>query len=77
MADKKNKKKKKDRKATSATATAQTPHDKAAGKAAGILAPAEAAARRYAQWGFDFIAVGIDISLLRQAAMETVSRYKG
>ncbi|WP_287124792.1 HpcH/HpaI aldolase/citrate lyase family protein [Chromohalobacter sp.] len=49
----------------------------AAGKAAGILAPAEADARRYAQWGFDFIAVGIDISLLRQAAMETVSRYKG
>ncbi len=49
---------------------------KAAGKAAGILAPAEADAKRYAEWGFDFIAVGIDISLLRQAALETVSRYK-
>lgn len=49
----------------------------AAGKAAGILAPVEADARRYADWGFDFIAVGIDISLLRQAAKETVSRYKG
>ncbi|GHB29980.1 HpcH/HpaI aldolase family protein [Salinicola rhizosphaerae] len=49
---------------------------KAAGKAAGILAPAEADARRYAEWGFDFIAVGIDISLLRQAALETLSRYR-
>jgi 4-hydroxy-2-oxoheptanedioate aldolase len=48
----------------------------AAGKAAGILAPAEADAKRYAEWGFDFIAVGIDISLLRQAAVETISRYK-
>ncbi|WP_110647239.1 HpcH/HpaI aldolase family protein [Salinicola peritrichatus] len=50
---------------------------RAAGKAAGILAPAEADARRYAEWGFDFIAVGIDISLLRQAAVDTVARYKG
>lgn len=49
-------------------------HD--AGKAAGILAPAEDDARRYAQWGFDFIAVGIDISLLRQAAQATIARYR-
>lgn len=49
---------------------------KAAGKAAGILAPAEADAKRYAEWGFDFIAVGIDISLMRQAALETLARYK-
>lgn len=49
-------------------------HD--AGKAAGILAPAEDDARRYAQWGFDFIAVGIDISLLRQAAQATIDRYR-
>lgn len=48
----------------------------AAGKSAGILAPAEADAKRYAEWGFDFIAVGIDISLLRQAAIDTVARYK-
>ncbi|WP_251976650.1 HpcH/HpaI aldolase family protein [Salinicola avicenniae] len=48
----------------------------AAGKTAGILAPAEANAKRYAEWGFDFIAVGIDISLMRQAAIETVARYK-
>ncbi|WP_136069171.1 HpcH/HpaI aldolase family protein [Modicisalibacter radicis] len=48
---------------------------RAAGKAAGILAPAEADARRYAEWGFDFIAVGIDISLLRQAARQTLARY--
>ncbi|ALM54298.1 HpcH/HpaI aldolase family protein [Halomonas huangheensis] len=49
---------------------------KDAGKAAGILAPAEEDAKRYAEWGFDFIAVGIDISLLRQAAMQTIARYK-
>ncbi len=48
----------------------------AAGKATGILAPAEPDARRYAEWGFDFIAVGIDISLLRQAALQTMERYK-
>ncbi|MDL4861447.1 HpcH/HpaI aldolase/citrate lyase family protein [Halomonas elongata] len=48
----------------------------AAGKATGILAPAEQDARRYAEWGFDFIAVGIDISLLRQAALQTLERYK-
>ncbi len=48
----------------------------ASGKAAGILAPDEEDARRYAEWGFDFIAVGIDISLLRQAAQQTVARYK-
>ncbi|GHC25144.1 2,4-dihydroxyhept-2-ene-1,7-dioic acid aldolase [Kushneria pakistanensis] len=49
---------------------------KANGKGAGILAPAEADARAYAEWGFDFIAVGIDISLLRQGALQTLSRYR-
>ncbi|WP_106478009.1 HpcH/HpaI aldolase family protein [Phytohalomonas tamaricis] len=49
---------------------------KKAGKAAGILAPVKADADRYAEWGFDFIAVGIDISLLRRAALETVARYR-
>ncbi|MFB4204731.1 4-hydroxy-2-oxo-heptane-1,7-dioate aldolase [wastewater metagenome] len=49
---------------------------RAAGKAAGILAPAETDARRYADWGFDFIAVGIDISLLRHAAVQTLARYR-
>jgi 4-hydroxy-2-oxoheptanedioate aldolase len=47
-----------------------------AGKACGILAPQEADARRYAQWGCTFIAVGIDISLLRDAALENLRRYK-
>ncbi len=46
------------------------------GKACGILAPREEDARRYAQWGFSFIAVGIDISLLRDAALENLRRYK-
>lgn len=49
---------------------------KSAGKHVGILAPAEADARRYAEWGFDFIAVAIDISLLRQAATQTLARYR-
>lgn len=49
----------------------------AAGKPVGILAPQEADARRYQALGCQFIAVGIDISLLRQGAMETIARYKG
>ncbi|GAB2781515.1 4-hydroxy-2-oxoheptanedioate aldolase [Halomonas shantousis] len=49
----------------------------AAGKAPGILAPHEEDARRYQEWGCHFIAVGIDISLLRQSALATIARYKG
>ncbi|WP_447895327.1 HpcH/HpaI aldolase family protein [Vreelandella sp. GE22] len=49
---------------------------KAAGKPVGILAPLEEDARRYQALGCHFIAVGIDISLLRQSAMETIARYK-
>ncbi|MET4577570.1 aldolase/citrate lyase family protein [Ottowia thiooxydans] len=38
-----------------------------AGKAAGILTPDEAAARRYMEWGATFVAVGIDtLSLARE-----------
>ena len=48
----------------------------AAGKASGILAPAEDDARRYESWGCNFIAVGIDISLMRQAALSNLARYK-
>lgn len=48
----------------------------AAGKACGILAPAEADARRYAEWGCSFIAVAIDISLLRNAARANLARYR-
>ncbi|QJQ96187.1 MULTISPECIES: aldolase/citrate lyase family protein [Halomonadaceae] len=47
-----------------------------AGKAAGILAPREEDARRYRALGCQFIAVGIDVSLLRQAALKTIGRYK-
>jgi 4-hydroxy-2-oxoheptanedioate aldolase len=49
----------------------------AAGKACGILAPREEDARRYADWGCRFIAVGIDISLLRQAALANLGCYRG
>ncbi|UYG00769.1 HpcH/HpaI aldolase family protein [Halomonas sp. GD1P12] len=48
----------------------------AAGKPVGILAPLEEDARRYQALGCQFIAVGIDISLLRQGALSTVARYK-
>jgi 4-hydroxy-2-oxoheptanedioate aldolase len=47
-----------------------------AGKACGILAPAEDDARRYQSWGCRFIAVGIDISLMRQAALSNLARYR-
>nr|WP_043527702.1 HpcH/HpaI aldolase/citrate lyase family protein [Halomonas xinjiangensis] len=48
----------------------------AAGKPVGILAPVEADARHYQSMGCRFIAVGIDISLLRQAALATIAHYK-
>ncbi|KAB7623931.1 HpcH/HpaI aldolase family protein [Alkalilimnicola sp. S0819] len=47
-----------------------------AGKAAGILAPNADDARRYRDWGCRFIAVGIDISLLRQGALDTLAQFK-
>lgn len=52
----------------------QTVHN--AGKPVGILAPIEEDARRYQKLGCQFIAVGIDISLLRQGALATIGRYK-
>lgn len=48
----------------------------AAGKVCGILAPVEDDARRYQSWGCQFIAVGIDISLMRQAALSNLARYR-
>lgn len=48
----------------------------AAGKACGILAPNEDDVRRYQSWGCQFIAVAIDISLLRQSAQATLARYR-
>ena len=38
------------------------------GKAAGILAVVEADARRYIEWGYTFVAVGVDTTLLASSA---------
>ena len=46
------------------------------GKACGILAPREEDARRYTDWGCRFVAVAIDISLMRQAAVANLARYR-
>ena len=47
-----------------------------AGKAAGILAPDEAQARRYLALGATFVAVGLDTSLLAQATSALAARFK-
>lgn len=47
-----------------------------AGKQCGILAPVEEDARRYLAWGCRFVAIGIDISLLRQAARANLATYR-
>jgi 2-dehydro-3-deoxyglucarate aldolase len=49
---------------------------KAAGKAAGILAPAEADARRYLEMGARFVAVGSDLGVLRMATQALCDRYR-
>lgn len=46
-----------------------------AGKPAGILAPVEADARRYIEWGYRFVAVGSDLGLLRGAADGLAARF--
>jgi 4-hydroxy-2-oxoheptanedioate aldolase len=43
------------------------------GKSAGILATVEADARRYIEWGYTFVAVGVDTTLLANAA-DTLAR---
>ncbi len=48
----------------------------ACGKAAGILTPNEDDARRYIGWGYTFVAVGVDLSLLKGAAVGLASRFK-
>jgi 2-dehydro-3-deoxyglucarate aldolase len=48
---------------------------KAKGKACGILAPVEADARRYMEWGADFVAVGSDLGLFRTATQALRDRY--
>lgn len=49
---------------------------RSAGKACGILAPAWEDAERYREWGCQFIAVAIDITLLRQAALANLAQYR-
>ncbi|HEJ9096787.1 2-dehydro-3-deoxyglucarate aldolase [Serratia odorifera] len=49
---------------------------KTAGKPSGILAPAEADARRYLQWGAQFVAVGSDLGVLRNATQALCDRFK-
>jgi len=46
------------------------------GKAAGILTPDETLARRHLQLGCSFIAVGIDIALLKKAADDLIRKFK-
>ena len=48
-----------------------------AGKAAGILTPSEAQARRYLELGALFVAVGLDNNLLATATAALAARFKG
>jgi 4-hydroxy-2-oxoheptanedioate aldolase len=47
------------------------------GKAAGILAVVEADARRYIDWGYNFVAVGIDTALLARSADALAKSFQG
>jgi 4-hydroxy-2-oxoheptanedioate aldolase len=47
------------------------------GKAAGILTGVEAEAKRYIEWGYNFVAVGTDTALLRNASDNLVKTFKG
>jgi 4-hydroxy-2-oxoheptanedioate aldolase len=46
------------------------------GKAAGILTVVEADARRYIEWGYRFVAVGVDTSLLARSADALAKAFK-
>ncbi len=46
------------------------------GKASGILTTVEEDARRYIDWGFVFVAVGIDVNLLVRHADALARRFK-
>jgi 4-hydroxy-2-oxoheptanedioate aldolase len=48
-----------------------------AGKAPGILTGNEEDARRYIEWGYLFVAVGIDTAMLVRAADGLATRFKG
>jgi 4-hydroxy-2-oxoheptanedioate aldolase len=47
------------------------------GKAAGILTVVEADARRYIEWGYNFVAVGIDTALLARSADALAKSFGG
>ncbi|MGD9425765.1 2-dehydro-3-deoxyglucarate aldolase [Pantoea sp. NSTU24] len=49
---------------------------RAAGKPSGILAPVEADARRYLEWGATFVAVGSDVGLFRNASQALCDKFK-
>ena len=48
----------------------------ASDKAAGILATDDATAQTYRAWGAEFLAVGIDVVMLAQAARATAARWR-
>ncbi len=50
---------------------------KAIGKPSGILALGEADIRRSMDWGFDFIAVGVDMGIIARGAEALAAKYKG
>lgn len=49
---------------------------RAAGKATGILAPAEADARRYLEMGMNFVGVGSDLGVLRMQSQALCDKYR-
>lgn len=49
---------------------------KAHGKPSGILAPVEADARRYIEWGATFVAVGSDLGVFRGATQKLADSFK-
>lgn len=50
---------------------------KKAGKAAGILTPVEADAKRYISWGYTFVAVGSDVGVLIKGSDALARTFKG
>jgi 4-hydroxy-2-oxoheptanedioate aldolase len=47
-----------------------------AGKSPGILSTVEADARRYLDWGYVFVAVGVDAALLAKNADALATRFR-
>jgi 4-hydroxy-2-oxoheptanedioate aldolase len=48
----------------------------AVGKPAGILALDEAETRRYIEWGYRFVAVGMDVGILARGADALAAKFK-